>query len=746
MNGPPVDPWIAATPPGPAAHTPNACGRWQPLEEHLLQVAEAARVFADPFGAGEVAQWAGLLHDLGKYSPEFQQYLRACQRATLGLGPRPRPGSAPHKQAGAALASDRVLPALGFVILGHHGCIPSLAETKSELSKWSSVAPTLHHAAKADCSGLTHLPDFKPAFRTLAGSKTDAELLTRMVYSSLVDADSLDTEAHHDPTQAETRGRECPSPEVLRDRLRSSQSALIQAAVPSGLNALRREVYEACVRAASLPPGVLKLTVPTGGGKTRSSLAFALEHAVRHDLRRVIYAIPYTSIVDQTVEVFEEILGADAVLEHHSAIEPTELKDSEEAVSIEDLWRRLATQNWDAPLIVTTTVQLFESLFGNRPGRSRKVHNLSRAVIVLDEVQTLPPKLLKPIVDALRTLCDRFGTTVLLCTATQPALDRESLAQVGFEEVREIAPDPARLFGSLKRVDYDLSPLSGPDWSWERAAQEMRAVPACLAVVNARKDAIALLDALDDDNALHLSTLLCGRHRRQALAEIRRRLKHGEPCRVASTQVVECGCDLDFPRVLRAMGPLDRIVQAAGRCNREGNRSAEDSRVTVFRPQDGRAPRGSYQVAMGVADRLLHAGVDLHDPAVYESYFRQTYDLVDTDGRAIQKLRCDWDFPEVAHRMRLISEDTIGILVPYAPARDEIDALLASVRANGRMNRFLWRRVQPFLVSVPRWEFERFHRRGLVVEEVTDLWRWLGKYHEVRGLTEAEVDPCDLIL
>jgi CRISPR-associated endonuclease/helicase Cas3 len=727
-----------------AAHSPNASGHWQSMRDHVLAVAELARKHAAPFGGDDLAYWSGLLHDLGKYTPEFQQYLWDCHRAAQDprLKP-PRPGSAPHKQHGAAWTAARAPSMLPFIILGHHGFIPCAGDTKAELAKLPAEAlAALFQAASADCPELAVLPDLARVVRRLATGPMEAEFLARMVYSCLVDADSLDTERHFNPDTAAMRERPLPTVADLTEALRESQRERMARAPDTPLNRLRREVYEACQAASSLTPGVFRLTVPTGCGKTLSSLAFALEHARAHGLERVIYGIPYTSIVDQTAQVFEGVFGSEAVLEHHSALEPDEGNPERE------LWRRLAAQNWDAPLIVTTTVQLFESLWGNRPARSRKVHRLARAVIVLDEVQSLPPKLVRPLVDGLRLLAERYGSTILLCTATQPALDRNALEHAGFAEVREIVTDPPRLFAELKRVTYDLHPLAGEPWGWPRVAERMRAQPQSLTILNTRKDALALLDALGGSpEVLHLSTLLCGRHRRDVLTEIRRRLKSGEPCRLVSTQVVECGVDVDFPLVLRALGPLDRIVQAAGRCNREGARSREDSRVVIFRPEGGGMPRGSYEVAFRAAEALLNQQVDLDDPATYERYFRRVFAADHTDARGIQQLRAEFDFPAVAERLRLIDDDTVGVLVPYAGAKDEIRVQIDAV-LNSRhgMTRDLWRRVQPFLVSLARREFDRFQKRGLVVEIAPDLWQWLGGYDPVRGITEAGRDLTDLIV
>jgi CRISPR-associated endonuclease/helicase Cas3 len=393
-------------------------------------------------------------------------------------------------------------------------------------------------------------------------------------------------------------------------------------------------------------------------------------------------------------------------------------------------------------------VQLFESLFSNRPAACRKLHNLAQSIIILDEVQTLPTGLLAPILEVLQQLVDHYGVTVVLSSATQPSLiDSGSLYLKGLRgETREIVPDPARYFQALKRVSYDCP---GEAWPWERVAREIVAEPQCLTVVNTKKDALAILDALDDPEVLHLSTLLCMAHRRKVMEEIKARLANERPCRVVATQVVEAGVDLDFPVVLRATGPLDRIVQAAGRCNREGRLS--QGSVIIFQPAEGRVPPGDYRSGHDIARTMLHRPtVDLHSPEIYESYFRQLYQAVNTDKHGINELRQRLDFPEVAARFKLIEDDTAPLVVRYPREDSPVDELLQRLQAPGAHlggeARRLLRRLQPYLVNVRRRPLARYQQAGLVRELALGLWDWRGNYHLVRGLQDAALDPEPLVI
>jgi CRISPR-associated endonuclease/helicase Cas3 len=711
------------------AHTPAVPGgSWHDLGQHLRSVAELAAEFSASFGARDAGFCAGLLHDVGKFQPSFQDYLRACYEHG-GAPPRRGPD---HSSAGAVLAMLADLWELAFAIAGHHAGLPSTPDLKARLQERAAedeVQHALHTALhQLDLRGrCLDLRAAQAGFRQ-AGARKD--MFIRFLFSALVDADRLDTERHFAPGDASVR-ETWPTLEELRERLAGYHRHLMARAAVTEVNRVRREVYEHCLEAAAQKPGIFRLTVPTGGGKTLSSLAFALEHAVRHGLRRVVVAVPYISVTEQTAAVYREALGEHALLEHHSSVALPEGDSS----GLYDVLARLAAENWDAPLIVTTTVQLFESLFSNRPGACRKLHRLARSVIVIDEVQTLPPELLAPILDVLRGLTGTYGASVVLCTATQPAFDHERIP--GLRGIREIVPGYAGHFATLKRVRFEteITPLT-----WAEVAQRMRGCRQALVVVNTRRDALALLDVLGDPEALHLSTLLCPAHRREVLAEIRKRLAAGQVCRVVSTQVVEAGVDLDFPVVMRAVGPLESLVQVAGRCNREGR--LPSGTVYIFEPAEGALPPGVYRTAVAEALGFLRRGVDLHDPDVYRAYFARLYQSVDLDARRIQALRQHLDFPEVSARFHLIEDDAVPVVVRYGP---DVASLLSTLRHHGP-NRELLRRLQPFMVTLHRRRLEEAHRSGSVREACPGVYEWLGGYDAVRGLGVPGVDPGELIV
>ncbi len=740
----------ASSKPPFAAHTPpqDRPDVWHPLSAHLHKVAHLAKRLAEKFGAGELAYYAGLWHDLGKYNPEFQRYLQRCHEAAIANTSAPRE-KVPHAIYGAKLAAERFQP-LAPLIFGHHAGLPQQTHMNNRLAELdATVYEAVVQAAQAETIDLAIPSTAAQQLSAIAQDPFSFELLLRLLFSCLVDADYLDTEQHFDAHVATRRGIKV-SISDLWNTLEIAQQTLLAQADETPVNQVRAQVYQACLEATGQAPGVFRLAVPTGGGKTRSGLAFALRHAVQHGLDRVIVAVPYTSIIEQTVEVYRDIFGQDAVLEHHSAVKPDE--GNEEDARSRQAQARLATQNWDAPLIVTTTVQLFESLFANRPSRCRKLHNIVNSVIILDEVQTLPAGLLEPILSVLKELYRQYRVSLVLCTATQPALEGETPYLKGFEggTVRDIVPKPLAKehFAALSRVSYSVPAEA---WSWAEVGQAVSQHEQALVILNTRKDALAVLDELatdaDDDRYFHLSTLLCGQHRRQVLQQVRERLdpQHPRPCILVSTQVVEAGVDLDFPVVYRAAGPLDRIVQAAGRCNREGRRP-EKGQVVVFRPQDGKMPLGEYRKAFEETDILLRReNLDWDDPVIFDEYFRRLYQGLDFDAKGVQPYRKTRDFPEVAARFKLIPDDTTAVLI--GDYDDFVQDRVQRIRRYGLRSGDL-RALQPYLVNLRDREFrETEELRELIAP---GLWLWHGGYDEKKGISVGASailrDPADLIV
>ncbi len=717
----------------PIAHTRNEDGEYHDLADHLTAVAGLAEAFASKFDASGLGHWAGVWHDLGKFHPEFQQYLFDAEAGKRKRGPD-------HKAAGVVIAAEHG-QFLAGALQGHHGGLRDNADLRAWLKEKTDEGrvPAALERARLAVENLE--PVSSLALPEVIKEQRQAEFFIRMLFSVLVDADFLDTERHFTRHHTEIRGG-YPSIGKLWTELRENQEQLSGKSLDV-VGRVRHQVYRDCLAAAEEPPGFFRLTVPTGGGKTRSGLAFALRHAGLHGLDRVIVAVPYLSITDQTAATYRDIFGHErAVLEHHSAADwQSQLYDEG---SPEETWARLASENWDAPLVVTTTVQFFESLFARSTSKCRKLHNIARSVVILDEVQTLPETLLEPTLDALNELVRSYGTTVVLSTATQPALDQRA-GFGGLGNVREIVQEPASHFDSLKRVDYEWD--DNPR-SWVEVAEMMGVHRQAMTIVNTIADALALIDALDDPDTLHLSTLLCGAHRRDVLDEVKRRLGNDEPCLLVATQVVEAGVDIDFPVVMRALGPLDRVVQAAGRCNREGK--LERGQVIIFRPEEGGTPPGAYRTGTGVAEMLLGMGdADLHDPALYQRYFELLYDRVDLDAKDIQPQREHYNYEEVARRYRIIADDGQPVVVKYRdelPDGTPLDQVLMGLQAKDGNPRDLWRQLQPFLLTIRRRELERFGREALVAPVTENLYQWTGKYDPVIGIGGRERNPEGYVL
>jgi CRISPR-associated endonuclease/helicase Cas3 len=495
---------------------------------------------------------------------------------------------------------------------------------------------------------------------------------------------------------------------------------------------VRAQVLEQSLEAAEQATGFFSLTVPTGGGKTLASLAFALRHAAEHDLRRVVVIAPFLAIIEQNADVIRTALGPsaeDLVLEHHSQADESRTNDEQ---SLAELRRQMLAENWDTPLVVTTAVQFFESLFSNRPGRVRKLHNIARSALIFDEAQTFPPGLLRPIVGMLEQLVAEYSCTVLFATATQPALAHPRLREPLLRNVmREIVADPGDLFGRLKRVEVDWSAATVGS-SMDAVAGEMASEHQALAIVNTKQQARELFEALRryDIDAEHLSGRMCPAHRLEVLARVRVSLENGQRCLVSSTSGLEAGVDISFPKVWRALAPFDSIAQAAGRCNREGR--LQSGRLIVFEPEDGKTPQGVYETGRNVTRNLLRMQLSIDDPDSFALYFAHLYNMTSLDEHHVIRLREQLEFPAVAERVRLIAEDTVPVLVAFGEGLSMIDRFVkGEVHA---LDRYQRRRLERYSVSLYRPEFEQAKAAGFIYE-AAGIWYAPSNYSPQLGLT-----------
>jgi CRISPR-associated endonuclease/helicase Cas3 len=743
---------VAHTKPG---DIPGTC-IFHALPEHLWSVSKLAGAFAAEFGSRTWAEWAGLWHDLGKFRGGFEKYIRQSGDPNAHIEARIAGREKTHSAAGALWAQKyfpeadahfgpAIASVLSYLIAGHHAGLDDSSSLKARFSLEDTKKEGSDTLA-AEIPRSILYPALNPpdihAIRVDKDIPGRFALWVRMLFSCLVDADFLDTEAFMSPEKAAARSS-FMSLEEMETRLTSHLDALARKVAKRGkseirVNRARAKVLDACRAKAGLHPGVFSLAVPTGGGKTFSSLAFALRHAVCQTKRRVVYAIPYTSIIEQTAGSFKEIFGDENVIEHHSNIEIGEAE--------ENYRTRLAAENWDAPLIVTTNVQLFESLFARKTSRCRKLHNLVNSIIVLDEAQLLPIPYLQVIVDVLRLLIRDYGVTVLLCTATQPALESRvcfdlAHALKGFDpgEVLEIIDNVPGLYADLKRVSAHFPKTLNQPRKWEKLAPEITAHEAVLVIVNRRADARALylqIRALGE-KTWHLSGLMCAQHRSHVLKRIKKALdercralsagKHPDPLRVISTQLVEAGVDLDFPVVYRAMAGLDSIAQAAGRCNREG--ILDQGHVYVFEPPKA-SPSGLLRKAEEATRVLLHTlpqEADPLDEKHFGEYFQQLYADANLDQKKIRDLlrgegRGQIPFREIAKKFRLIDEEeSATVFVRYhEDAGDKaIDALLGKLKKDGP-DRWLMRKLQRYGVTLYRRDIDRLIAEGDIEPLVGD--------------------------
>ncbi|WXH30130.1 hypothetical protein WA016_04100 [Myxococcus stipitatus] len=678
-------------------------GRPHLLREHLEAVGSLAAEFAPREDMKVPALATGRWHDLGKYRGHFQYRIRTENGFEAHLEPEGG-GDKDHSTAGAlwALRAEAALFPVAMAIAGHHGGLSDMEKFKERVQRPGKKALLEEALAQGVPQDLQTTPTGLSVAPLLTLSRHRLEFWTRMLFSSLCDADFLDTERFFDEGR-EAERRVGVTLEQLSDGLRAYLDRKQSGAPDTVVNQVRREVLSSVLAAAPSASGVFSLTVPTGGGKTLTSMAFALEHARARGQRRVIVAIPYTSIIEQSAAVYREAFGelGHAVIEHHSAVDPRR----------ETALNRVASENWDAPVIVTTTVQLLESLFANRPAACRKLHNIAHSVIVLDEAQTLPPSLLTAILDGLKTLVEDYGCSVVICTATQPALGRRPELPEGFASIRELVPPEVRAFERLRRVQV-CWPTRREPTPYAELAEAVAREQDVLVVVHRRDDArklCALVDGLvgGEGKTLHLSALMCPEHRSVVLADIKERKRRGEPVRLVATQLVEAGVDLDFRVVYRSMAGLDALAQAAGRCNREGLLDGLGE-LRIYEAETA-PPVGVLRAAVDVtrALRVQRPDLDLFAPESFRFYFERLFANANRDGKAIQELRKELRFEAVAGTFKLVEDEwSAPVVVPYSGCEPWLEELMKVGPSRERL-----RALQRFTVTVPRKVLESWVER-----------------------------------
>lgn len=701
----------------------KGCFVEQSIEEHCLNVARLARELIyedeDSCGLKDLAYNAGLLHDFGKYRPDFQRYILAASGANQSGKVPPK---APHAIVGAIEArrlfdDPMIAETLAYCISGHHRGLYDHNEMERRLrhgehKRWCDA-----------CEKLTSAENLETADFDDVDEPDDLQMAIRMLFSALVDADRLDTERFMTPDLSAERLRikgNYASLSTLRERLRAKTESF-RSAPDTPVNRARAYFLESCrTHGAESDPGIYTLSLPTGAGKTISSMAWALEMAIRNHHDRIIYVIPYTSIITQTAMVFREIFGEENILEHHSEVV---VEQQGEGDSSDEQMSRLKflTENWDAPIILTTNVQFFESLFASKPAKCRKVHSIANSVIVMDEVQALPEGFLSPILSAISTLSGAFHCSILCCSATQPVYD-EALSSpddggdyyIPLDTKGDLVPREAKYFTPFDRVDYHLEPQTVTS---QELAERLAAEHSVLCVVNSRKDAGQVYRALRDlpkvkaDEVIHLSRSMCSAHLRRAIETIKERMREGEPTKVISTQLIEAGVDLDFPCVWRAHSGLGSIIQAGGRCNREG-KMEQRGQVFVFSLTDGSKSFGNIARGCNATKMLLHKLsnkiADPTDPEVIAKYYRLYFrDIPDFDTEGIGKDLTDdpedINFESAAEHFKLIDDKgTFPVIVPYM---EEGKALVRKIRNHEILSREDYHRMQEYSVSLRQGDY-----------------------------------------
>ena len=676
----------------------------QSLEEHLRETARLAEQFAQSFQAGGYGKQVGGIHDKGKASQPFQDHLHGD----------PRPVN--HSDAGAQMLYRQGNDIAAICVAGHHTGLPNYGTTADPAGEPTFLG-RMKRRDLPDSSPGDELFPLDPAplplpesYRNSMG-RVEKSFFIRMLYSCLTDADFLDTERFmQDDTVLRQPGE---SIQVLNQKLDRYLDRKGFLAPTKEINRKRAAILRQCLEGANQSPGLFSLTVPTGGGKTVSSLAFALRHAAAYGKQRVIYVIPYCSIIDQTAGEFRKILGEENVLEHHSGVVYEKESVAKSAEREEKEWKdpcrdpmALATENWDKPVVVTTMVQFFESLYAAHSSRCRKLHNIANSVVIFDEAQMIPVHHLWPCVVAITQLVQHFSVSAVLCTATQPALNGLIQQFAPGLKIRELCSDPLSLYRSFRRVTFRMEPAP---LSYLELAGRLMEQPQVLCVLNTRKAVQQVYQQLSGEGNYCLTTYLYPARRQVLIQEIRKRLKDGLPCRVVSTSLIEAGVDVDFPTLYRQLAGLDSILQAAGRCNREGIHSPEESIVTVFQLQDAPSEE-MIEKNIEAFQYAIHAHPELEHPDTIQIYFYQLYYRKgEFDRENIIKMARSKDLPfrEIENKFHLIDETSKTVYIPL-----EEGAKLVERLRSGEVSRSLFRQLGRYGVPVPAYQFQALYQAG----------------------------------
>lgn len=666
----------------------------QLLKNHLMEVSQLSEIFAEEFGENEAGKFVGLYHDIGKYSQEFQKYIRHESNKKVD-----------HSTAGARELFNIKSPLnllAAFCIAGHHSGIPDIGNSKI----FENTGTTFF--ARVKCKEIPNYSEYSTEIEKPT-TQNNSKLLplisreifsvmfyARMLFSCLVDADFLDTEKFMSKGKFQ-RGN-FYNLEVLKNIFDNyiEKNFLNEniARYNAPINQKRRQILKDCIsKGDNSTENLISLTVPTGGGKTISSMAFALHNAIKNGRKKIIYVIPYTSIIEQNAKIFADIFGSENIIEHHSGAEYDDTESEENL-------KKLATENWDAPIIVTTNVQFFESLFSNRTSKCRKLHNIANSIIIFDEAQMIPTEFLKPCAKSINELTKYYNCTAVLCTATQPSLEKF------FDgNITEICSNVEENYNFFRRTQINVLEEK---FFVENLSEQLKKFSQVLCIVNKKKTAGKIFENLQgEENIFYLSTNLCPVHRSKVLKEIKYCLEKNLPCRVISTSLVEAGVDLDFPCVYRELAGLDSIIQAAGRCNREGKFSKAESTVYVFKLADEKIIN-SQKLRINSTNLVCEKYFsEIDSPPAIKYYFENLNKL---DGSKLDKFgilqlheKKSMPFKEIAEKFKLINENTKSVFIPFDENARQIEQRLL----NGEISRTLLRKAGKYIVNVYREQYEK---------------------------------------